>query len=54
MATVLMVIADVLAHEPDEMSFAEDHDVLEQLATTTQDPTLGGAVLPRASKGRAD
>ena len=37
MAAVLVVVADVQAHEPDEMPFAEDDDVFEHLsAAATQ------------------
>lgn len=40
-----MVVADVRAHEPDEMSLAENHDVVEELATAGPDPALSGSVL---------
>ncbi len=45
-ATVLVIVADVGSHEPDEMTFAKDHDVLKELATTAPDPTFGRPVLP--------
>jgi len=32
MAAVLVVVADVQAHEPDEIPFAEDDDVFEELS----------------------
>ena len=32
-ATVLMIVADVSSHEPDEMTCAENHHVLKELAT---------------------
>ncbi len=50
MATVLVVVADVRPHEPDQMALAEDHDVREELAPTAADPALGGSVLPRTAK----
>jgi hypothetical protein len=34
-----MVVVDVRAHEPDEMSLAENHDVVEELSTAGPDPT---------------
>ena len=49
MVTVLVIVGDVSSHESDEMELAENYDVLEQLAPTTADPTLGGSVLPRAA-----
>ncbi len=40
------VVADVEPHEPDQMTFAKDHDMLEELPTTAPDPALRCAVLP--------
>ena len=45
-ATVLVIVADVSSHEPDEMTCAENHDVLKELATAAADPPLRGSVLP--------
>ena len=42
-ATVLMIVADVSSHEPDEMTCAENHDVLKEFATAAADPVLCGA-----------
>ena len=39
-ATVLMIVADVSSHEPDEMTCAENHHVLKELATAAADPVL--------------
>ena len=39
-ATVLMIVADVSSHEPDEMTCTENHDVLKELATAAADPVL--------------
>ena len=47
-ATVLMIVADVSSHEPDEMTCADNHDVLKELATAAADPPLRGSVLPWA------
>ena len=38
LATVLMIVADVSSHEPDEMTCAENHDVLKELATASCRP----------------
>ena len=46
MATIFVVVVDVQTYETNEMPLAEDHDMLEQLSTTTQDPALGDSVLP--------
>ena len=51
MATVLVVVADVRPDEANEMTLAEDHDVLEELSTAAADPALGGSVLPRTAVG---
>ena len=48
-AAVLMVVADVGPHQPDQMTFAKDHDMLEELPTTAPDPAFRCAVLPGAA-----
>jgi hypothetical protein len=48
-----MAVANVLAHEPNEMSLAEDHDVVEDLATAGPDPALSSSVQVLTS-GRID
>ena len=53
-ATVLVIVADVSSHEPDEMTCAENHDVLKELATAAADPPLRGSVLPWAAKRSAN
>ncbi len=53
-ATVLMIVADVSSHEPDEMTCTENHDVLKELATAAADPPLRGSVLPWAAKRSAN
>ena len=44
-ATVLMIVADASSsHEPDDMTCAENHDVLKEFATAAaKDPVLCGA-----------
>ena len=39
-ATVLVIVADVSSYELDEMTCAENHDVLKELATAAADPVL--------------
>jgi hypothetical protein len=51
-ASIFVVIADVRPNESDEMPFAQDHDVIEELAPAAGDPALGGSVLPRTAVGR--
>ena len=53
-ATVLVIVADVSSHEPDEMTCAENHDVLKELATAAADPPLRSSVLPWAAKRSAN
>ena len=51
MTAVLVVVAEVQAHEPYEMPFAEDNDVLEKLSAAVPDPAFSGSVLPRTAIG---
>jgi len=53
-ATILVIVADICPHEPDEMPLAEDNDVLEKLAPAISYPALGGSVLPGAAIGDAN
>ncbi len=39
-ATVLVIVADVSSHEPDEMTCTENHDVLKELAAAAADPPV--------------
>ena len=41
---VLMVVAYVIADQPAEMLFVQRDDLVEHLAATTSDPSLGGSV----------
>ncbi len=54
MAAVLVALADVQGHEPDEMPFAEDDDVFEHLSAAVPDPAFSGSVLPRTAIGDAN
>ena len=53
-ATVLMIVADVSSHETDEMTCAENHHVLKELAAAAAEPPLRGSVLPWAAKRSAN
>jgi len=45
---LVVVVIDVLAKEPSEMTFVEDDDVIEQLPTNGANGALSRTVLPRA------
>ena len=51
MASIFVVIADVRPNQTNEMTLAEDHDVIEELAPAAADPALGRSVLPRTAVG---
>src|SRR5215472_17759771 len=54
MRPILVVIADILSHEPLQMPFIEDNHVIQQVSAATSNPALGDAVLPRAAEGCAN
>ena len=41
-----MLVLEVGAYQSNEVAFAEDHDVLEELAPVAADPAFGHRVLP--------
>lgn len=47
---VVVVEADVVPDEPEQMPLANDDDVIEQLASERPDEPLGEAVLPRRTR----
>ena len=47
---ILVIVADVVAHQTFQMTFIEDDHVVEQIPTEVSDPALGNSVLPWASK----
>ena len=47
MRPVLVIIADVVIHEPFQMVFFEYDHMIEQFATTAANEPFGNAVLPR-------
>jgi len=48
--TVLMVVAHVITHEPEQMSFVQRDDMVQDLTATTSNPSFRGSILP----GRLD
>jgi hypothetical protein len=51
---VLMVIADVVTAEAEQMSFVQRDDVIQHLAANAPDPPFGDSVLPRTPNARPD
>jgi len=51
MGSILMVVADVLGHEPFQVSLVQDNYVIEQVSSATTDPTFRDPVLPGTTKG---
>ena len=47
---VIMVVLDVLSHEPLQLAFVKHDDVVQQIAAAVADEALGDAVLPRTSE----
>jgi hypothetical protein len=50
MRSVVVVVADVLSHQPFEMPLVENDDVIEQVSAATTHEAFCHAVLPRASE----
>jgi hypothetical protein len=50
MRPVVMIVTDVLFHESSQMAFIQHDHMIEQISSTTADPALSNAVLPRASE----
>jgi hypothetical protein len=50
---VLVVVANVFAHESLQMPFIEDDHLFEEISSATSNPTLRNTVLPRTAKGSA-
>ena len=49
MSSVLVVITDVLIHEPFQMPFIDDDHMVEQITTAVSGPALRNTVLPGTS-----
>jgi hypothetical protein len=53
MSPVMVIIEHVLGHQPFEMPFIQDDHMIKQPSSTTSNPALSDAVLPRTAKGNA-
>jgi hypothetical protein len=45
--TIVVVVADVLTEESEEVTLTEHEDVIEQVSPERADPALREAILPR-------
>src|ERR1700730_1348680 len=50
MSPVLVVVADVLVHQPQQVPYVQNDDVIQQISSAISHPAFGDAVLPRASE----
>lgn len=50
MRAIVLVVMDVLVHQPFQMPFIQHDHMVEQIVTATADPALGDAVLPRTAE----
>ena len=50
MSSVVMIVTDVLFHQPLEVPFIHNDHMVEQVPTTASDPALSDAILPRSSE----
>ena len=48
---ILVVVADIFADQPFEMTFIQGNYVIQQIVAATADPTLCHAILPRTFEG---
>lgn len=46
----LVVVADVLGHQPLQMPYVQNDDVIQQISSAISHPAFDDAVLPRASE----
>ena len=54
MRAVLVIVTNVLREQSLQMAFVQCDDVIQQVTTTTADPALGHAILPRAFERSAN
>jgi hypothetical protein len=45
-----VVVADVLIHQPLQMPYVQNDDVIQQISSAISQSAFGGAVLPPASE----
>src|SRR3984957_13121534 len=50
MGSVLVIIVDVLAHQPFEMPFIPNDHVIQQVSSTVTNPAFGDSILPWAAE----
>jgi hypothetical protein len=50
MSSVVVVVSDVIGHEPFQMPNIQSDHMAEQIAMAVADEALGDAVLPRAAE----
>src|SRR5438093_10446480 len=54
MGSVLVVVADIFAHESFQMPFIEHDHMVKQVSSATPNPTLCDSILPRTAKRGAN
>ena len=54
MSPVIVVITDVLVHEPFQVALVQNDHMVEQIAPAVADEPLGYAILPRTLEGGTD
>src|SRR5215475_12666000 len=47
MNSVLLVVTHIITHEPQQMSFVQRDDMVQDLPATTSHPAFCGSILPR-------
>jgi hypothetical protein len=50
MHSVFVIVVNVLVHEPLQMPFIKDDDMIEQIPATVADPALSAPVLPQTAE----
>src|SRR5712691_5039650 len=54
MGSIVVVVADIFAHESFQMAFIEHDHMVQQVAAATPNPTLCSSILPRTAKHGAN
>jgi hypothetical protein len=52
--SVLMIVTDVITHQPTQVIFIQDDHVVQQFPSAAADPTLRDSLLPRTLVGGSD
>ena len=52
MNSVLLVVTHIITQEPDQMSFVQRDDMVQDLSATTSHPSFRGSILPRRLDAR--